>query len=82
MIQALIRQGRGAEAWRELKPMVVRVRAHGDFYEWWSLDNQPRGSKQYRGSAGVLGRAIELLLEWAKARGLGVPFKLSHYAKG
>lgn len=66
MIQRLIRNGFVREAYDELKPMVGRVKRHGDFYEWWSLDNQPRGSKQYRGSAGVLGKAIEQLLAWAK----------------
>ena len=69
MIQQLIRQGFVREAFDELKPMVGRVKRHGDFYEWWSLDNQPRGSKQYRGSAGVLGKAIEQLMAWAEANG-------------
>jgi len=66
MIQQLVKQGYVAEAYRELKPMVERVHRVGGFYEWWSLDNQPRGSSGYRGSAGVLGRAIELLQEWAE----------------
>jgi glycogen debranching enzyme len=65
MIQQLIRQGFIADAYRELKPMVTRAQRAGDFYEWWSLDNQPRGSGQFRGSAGVLGRAIEMLQTWA-----------------
>ncbi len=65
MIQQLIRQGFVAEAYRELQPMLTRVQRAGDFHEWWSLDNQPRGSGQYRGSAGVLGRAIEMLQAWA-----------------
>ena len=69
MIQQLIRHGLVREAYSELKPMAARVRQHGDFYEWWSLDNQPRGSGQYRGSAGVLGKAIEQLLTWAEANG-------------
>lgn len=69
MIQQIIRNGFVREAYAELKPMVARVRKHGDLYEWWSLDNQPRGSKQYRGSAGVLGKAIEQLLDWAEANG-------------
>ena len=69
MIQQLIRHGFVREAYDELKPMIARVKRHGDFYEWWSLDNQPRGSKQYRGSAGVLGKAIEQLLVWAEANG-------------
>jgi hypothetical protein len=46
--------------------MVTRAQRAGDFYEWWSLDNQPRGSGQFRGSAGVLGRAIEMLQAWAE----------------
>lgn len=66
MIQALIEQGDIAEAYRELRPMVERVRRVGGFYEWWSRDNQPRGSGDFRGSAGVLGRAIELLQVWAE----------------
>jgi hypothetical protein len=42
------------------------VQRVGDFHEWWSRDNQPRGSGQFRGSAGVLGRAIEMLQAWAE----------------
>lgn len=66
MIQELVKQGYVEEAYRELKPMVTRVKRVGDFHEWWSRDNQPRGSAQFRGSAGVLGRAIELLQAWAE----------------
>jgi hypothetical protein len=65
MIRQLTRHGLVADAYRELKPMVSRVIAHGDFYEWWSLDNQPRGSSRFRGSAGVLAIAIEQLTAWA-----------------
>jgi hypothetical protein len=68
MIQALIRNGFVREAYDELKPMTKRVHEHGDFYEWWSVDNQPRGSKQYRGSAGVLGKSIVMLHAWANAQ--------------
>ena len=66
MIQQLVRAGFVEEAYRELKPMVIRVQRAGDFHEWWSRDNQPRGSGQFRGSAGVLGRAIEMLQAWAE----------------
>jgi hypothetical protein len=65
MIQQLVRQDRVAEAYRDLRPMLERVKRTGDFHEWWSLDNQPRGSGGYRGSAGVLGEAIEMLQAWA-----------------
>jgi glycogen debranching enzyme len=75
MIQQLIRQGFVADAYRELKPMVTRAERAGDFYEWWSRDNQPRGSGQFRGSAGVLGRAIEMLQTWAEQhKGDETPF--------
>ena len=69
MIQQLVRNGFVEEAYTELLPMVQRVRKHNSFYEWWTPDNQPRGSGQFRGSAGVLGRAIELLQAWAEAQG-------------
>lgn len=61
MIQQLIRLGYVEEAYRNLQPMVERVVRTGDFHEWWTRDNQPRGSAAFRGSAGVLGQAIEML---------------------
>ena len=66
MIQQLVKYGFIAEAYRNLQPMVERVKRAGDFHEWWSRDNQPRGSAHFRGSAGVLGQAIEMLQNWAK----------------
>jgi hypothetical protein len=66
MVRQLIRYGLVEEAYRELGPMTTRVLRHGDFREWWSRDNQPRGSRQFRGSAGVLGMAIVELLAWAE----------------
>ena len=68
MIRQLIRHGLVEEAYRELKPMVARVKRHDGFHEWWSRDNQPRGSGLFRGSAGVLGVTIQELLAWAKQR--------------
>lgn len=65
MIRGLIEEGDIADAYRELQPMVDRVARNGGFYKWWSLDDQPRGSAKFRGSAGVLGRDIELLEAWA-----------------
>ena len=66
MVQQLIRYGMISDAYTELKPMVDRIQRTGDFHEWWTLDNQPRGSGNFRGSAGVLGSAIELLQNWAR----------------
>jgi hypothetical protein len=66
MIQQLVRYGYYDEAYRNIRPMVDRVKRVGDFHEWWTPDNQPRGSAQFRGSAGVLGQAIEMLQAWAQ----------------
>jgi hypothetical protein len=68
MIQQLMRYEMVEEAYRNLRPMVERVKRVGDFYEWWTRDNQPRGSAQFRGSAGVLGKSIESLRAWARRR--------------
>ena len=67
MIQVLIENGFIDEAYREMMPMISRVQENDGFYEWYSVDNKPRGSGTFRGSAGVLGRAIEMLLTWANA---------------
>ncbi len=66
MVQDLVEEGYAADAYREIRPMIARVERVKGFYEWWTRDNQPRGSANFRGSAGVLGRAIELLEAWAE----------------
>jgi len=66
MVQDLIDEGDIVDAYREIRPMVDRVVRVGGFYEWWTPDNQPRGSAGFRGSAGVLGHDIELLEAWAE----------------
>ncbi|MDR3750766.1 MAG: hypothetical protein P4K94_04695 [Terracidiphilus sp.] len=65
MVQQLVRLGMVEDAYREIAPMVTRVVKAGDFHEWWTRDNQPRGSAAFKGSAGVLGKAIEMLQAWA-----------------
>ena len=65
MVRGLIEQGYIGDAYSALEPMVDRVQRVGGFYEWWARDGQPRGSASFRGSAGVLGRDIELLETWA-----------------
>jgi hypothetical protein len=66
MVQDLIDKGDIADAYREIRPMVDRVVRVNGFYEWWTPDNQPRGSAGFRGSAGVLGHDIDLLEAWAE----------------
>ncbi len=63
MIQQLVRYGFLDEAYQQLLPMTERVVKNKGFFEWYTIDNQPRGSGTFRGSAGVLYVAIELLEE-------------------
>lgn len=66
MIQQLVKHGFIDEAYEQMLPMVKRVKDNDGFYEWYSVHNEPRGSGTFRGSAGVLYKAIELMDEWAE----------------
>jgi GH15 family glucan-1,4-alpha-glucosidase len=63
MIQQLVKYGFLDEAYKQLLPMTDRVLKNKGFYEWYSVNNEPRGSGTYPGSAGVLYIAIEMLEE-------------------
>ncbi len=65
MIQQLIRNGFVKEAYEQVQPMVKRVKKNDGFYEWYSLNNEPKGSGTFRGSAGVLYTAIGMFDTWA-----------------
>ena len=58
MIQQLIQYGFVEEAYLHIQPMVKRVKDNNGFYEWYTVDNRPKGSGTFRGSAGVLYKAI------------------------
>ncbi len=66
MITQLVRYGYAKEAYQEIQPFVNRVIKNNGFYEWYTIQGEPRGSNAYRGSAGVLMQAIEALREWVK----------------
>lgn len=66
MIQQLVRHGFYEEAYNELRPMLDRVIQNHGFYEWYSMGNVPSGSGKFKGSAGVLATAIEMLQNWSK----------------
>jgi hypothetical protein len=66
VVRDLIEVGDIADAYREIRPMIDRTVRVGGFYEWWTPDDQPRGSSGFRGSAGELGRDVELLEAWAE----------------
>ena len=61
MIQQLIRYGFIQEAFEQVLPMTRRVQDNNGFYEWYSVDNKPKGSGTFRGEAGVLYKALMML---------------------
>ena len=63
MIQELIKNGFVEEAYQQMQPMVKRVKDNDGFFEWYSVNNEPRGSGTFRGSAGVLYKAILMFEE-------------------
>ncbi len=65
MIQQLVQYGFVKEAYEQILPFTDRVIKNDGFYEWYTIKNQPMGSSSYRGSAGVLYKAVILLEEWA-----------------
>jgi len=65
MIQQLVKYGFVEEAFEHIQPMVKRVKDNDGFFEWYTINNEPRGSGTFRGSAGVLYVAIGLLEDWA-----------------
>lgn len=66
MIQQLIRNGYIKEAYAQLQPMIIRTLRDKHFFEWYSRDNKPNGSSDFKGSAGQLALTIEMLKDWAK----------------
>ena len=66
MIQQLVKHGFVEEAYEQIQPMTERVVKNDGFYEWYTIDNKPEGSGTFRGSAGVLYIAIQMMEEWAK----------------
>lgn len=66
MIQQLIANGYVEEAYAEVAPMMDRVIKNKGFYEWYGQGEVPSGSGLFKGSAGVLCKAIEMFNEWAK----------------
>ncbi|MFZ1289426.1 MAG: hypothetical protein WAR79_05020 [Melioribacteraceae bacterium] len=61
MIQQLVKYGFLEKAYEQLLPMTERVLKNDGFFEWYTINNEPRGSGTFRGSAGVLFVAIEML---------------------
>lgn len=66
MIQELIKAGMVQEAYDEMRPMIDRVIANNGFYEWYGQGGVPSGSGHFKGSAGVLAKAIGMMRRWAE----------------
>lgn len=66
MIQQLIANGFVEEAYAEVRPMIDRVITNKGFYEWYGMGGVPSGSGHFKGSAGVLAKAIGMFREWAE----------------
>lgn len=65
MIQQLVRYGFIEEAYAQLLPMTDRVMKNNGFFEWYTIQNEPKGSGTFRGEAGVLYKAITMMENWA-----------------
>ena len=59
IIPVLVRHGMVEDAIIELQPFIDRVLKNDGFFEWYTIDGQPKGSGVFRGSAGVLLEAME-----------------------
>lgn len=62
MVQQLIAHGFYEEAYEAISPMLDRTIKHDNFYEWWTPDGIPHNGN-FRGSAGVLWKAIEIFVQ-------------------
>ncbi|SHJ20066.1 glycosyl hydrolase 36 superfamily [Tangfeifania diversioriginum] len=67
MIQQLLKNGFVEEAYEHMQPMVKRVKNNNGFFEWYTVNNEPKGSGTFRGSAGVLWKSIQLFEEFAES---------------
>lgn len=68
IVQQMVAHGQVRLAYQELAPMLSRVVRDDAFYEWYTPDGLRRGSGDYRGSAGEIVKAIDMLQAWAAHR--------------
>lgn len=68
MIQQLVANGFVEEAYDEIRPMIDRVIKNRGFFEWYGMGGVPSGSGHFKGSAGVLAKAIEMMNDWAEEK--------------
>ena len=68
IIQQMVVHGQTQLAYREIGPMLDRVLRDDGFFEWYTRAGAAKGSGEYRGTAGQLAAAIDMLLAWAAVR--------------
>lgn len=68
MIQQLVANGFVEEAYAEIRPMIDWVIKNRGFFEWYGMGGVPSGSGNFKGSAGVLAKAIEMMNDWAEEK--------------
>lgn len=68
MIQQLVANGFVEDAYDEIRPMIDRVIKNQGFFEWYGMGGVPSGSGHFKGSAGVLAKAIEMMNDWAEEK--------------
>lgn len=61
MIQQLIRNKFVPEAYNEIQPMIQKIIQYNNFYEWYNIKGEPKGSNNFKGLAGVICKAIQML---------------------
>ncbi|WP_345007849.1 GH36-type glycosyl hydrolase domain-containing protein [Snuella lapsa] len=66
LLQQFIDYGFVEDAYTLGRPMFERVILNNGFYEWYAIDGTPRGSADFKGSAGVLANVVKALHEWAE----------------
>jgi len=68
IIQQMVAHGQVQVAYQEIVPMLDRVLRDDAFFEWYTRAGTAQGSGDYRGSAGQIANAIDMLLQWAAHR--------------
>ncbi|MBC3873866.1 glucosidase family protein [Undibacterium flavidum] len=65
IVQQMVAAGEVQLAYQELAPILDRVVRDEGFYEWYTREGIKQGSGDYRGTAGQIVKAIDMLSDWA-----------------
>lgn len=68
IVQQMVVHGQVQMAYQEIDPMLDRVLRDDAFFEWYTREGAAKGSDEYRGTAGQVALAIDMLLAWAAVR--------------